>query len=43
MNNIDERLTLPEGQGYGVNGQGQICKFVKELVSTIYHEPMIGY
>ena len=34
---------LTQGQGHKVKGQGHICDFVKKLVLTLYHEPMIGY
>ena len=30
-------------KGHEVKDQGQICKFVKTLVSTLYHESMIWY
>ena len=44
-NMIDDNrmLMLTHGQGHKVKGQGQICNFVKNIVSTIYHEPMIRY
>ena len=43
MISIDNMLMLTQGQGHKVKGQGQICHFVKKLVSTIYHEQMNGY
>ena len=39
---IDETLKLTQGHGHKVKGQGQICTFVKILVSPINHEQMIG-
>ena len=42
MTSIDKMLMLTEGQGQKVKGQGQICDFVKKLVSTIYQEQMNG-
>ena len=39
----DKMLKLAQGQGHKVKGQGQLCNFVKKLVSTKYHEPMVGY
>ena len=43
MISIDKMLMLTQGQGHKVKGQGQICSFVKILVSPINHEQMIGY
>ena len=43
MIDIDKMLMLTKGQGHKVKGQGQICDFVKKLVSTIYHEQMNRY
>ena len=40
MISIVEMLKLTKGQGHKVKGQGQICDFVKKLVSTIYQEQM---
>ena len=37
---IHEIKKLTQGQGHKVKGQGQICDFVKKLVSTIYQEQM---
>ena len=35
MINIDKILKLTQGQGHKVKGQGQICKFVKNLFGYI--------
>ena len=40
---IHETKKLFQGQGHKVQGQGQICTLVKNIVLTIYDEPMIGY
>ena len=40
---IDVVLTLTQGRGHKVKGQGQKMHVCKELVSTIYHESMIGF
>jgi len=40
---IDKKLKMIESQGHKVKVQGQICNFVKILVYTVYHEPMIKY
>ena len=42
MISIDKMLMLTQGQGHNHKGQGQICTFVKILVSPINHEQMIG-
>ena len=40
---IDRMLKLYQGQGHKVKGQGQICSFLKNIVSAISHEPIIGH
>ena len=40
---LELMLKLTQGQGHKVKGQGHICNFVKKLVLTIYHEPMIAH
>ena len=41
MIDINKMLKLTKGQGYKIKGQGQIRKFGKKIVLTIYPEPMI--
>ena len=41
MISIDGLLKLTQGEGHKVKGQGQICTFVKKLLSTLYYEPTI--
>ena len=42
MIDINKMLKLTQGQGHKVEGQGEICKFVRNIVLTAVHEPMIG-